>query len=108
MNLLIKTFLGVWLLQSAQALSVPEYEKVSLLCENPLTPQTTGKTPLVTNNSLFAIGSANRIFWQSSDGDKGYFQGPFAIGAQQSGIGQPGSSYECESFFYREIPPNKK
>ena len=87
------------------ASSMPTIEKVFLTCQNPLTPQTEAKTPIVTNNTLTNVSDSVRIFWTFSDGDKGFFPGPLAVSESKQDSGQPGGTYTCEAFYYVEVFP---
>lgn len=97
--------LWVGLTMSMPSAAAPAYEKVYLTCANPGTLQTEAKKPVITNNTDDALNNSIRIFWTSSDGDKGYVQGPLNISASVEVSGSPGAEYTCEAFYYQLLSP---
>ena len=78
-------------------------QKVTLACKNPGTHQDVAKTPIITNNTNAALPSGKTIFWNATDGDKGKFAGPLAVGASISGISSTPAhySYSCTAFYFK-------
>ena len=70
---------------------------IQLQCDNGGGQQDVAKTPFVTNSTGKTLPKGRKLYWQSSDGDKGVIQLDKALkpGATAIGRGRPGQSYQC-------------
>ena len=80
-----------------QQLNVPPLSPLS--CQDPGTPQESGKTPVITNNSENSLAKGIQIRWSASDGDAGNIILPKVLPAGKTiqAKGQPGSRYTCHA-----------
>ena len=70
---------------------------IQLQCDNGGGQQDVAKTPFVTNSTGKTLPKGRKLYWQSSDGDKGVIQLDKALkpGEIAIGRGRPGQSYQC-------------
>lgn len=70
---------------------------LQLQCSNSGGQQDVAKTPFVTNSTGKTLPKGKKLFWQSSDGDKGVIEldAPLAPGKSAIGRGRPGQNYTC-------------
>ena len=70
---------------------------VALQCANPGGQQDVSKTPWVTNTTGKTLPKGHKIYWNSSDGDKGVIELDSALkpGDSAKGLGHPGQNYTC-------------
>ncbi len=80
-----------------------DFQRVSLSCRNPGSHQDVAKNPIITNNTRNPISSSTRVYWEATDGDKGFVQGPFKIGESKSGLGNAGNGYQCSAYYFVRI-----
>lgn len=95
--------LALLLLSTSMHASQARYRRVSVDCENPGTHQDVAKTPEITNTSRHDIAANVKIYWEASDGDKGYILGPLKKNKSVSGLGEPGNSYTCTAYYLTKI-----
>ncbi len=103
MKMALKFGLLLALTASATQAALPNYRKVSLGCRNPGSHQDVAKTPIITNTTNHSLSSTIKVYWNATDGDKGYVQGPFAINESKQGLGQPGNGYQCSAYYWVKI-----
>lgn len=70
---------------------------IQLQCDNGGGQQDVAKTPFVTNNTGKTLPKGKKLFWHSTDGDKGVIQLDKALkpGETAVGRGRPGQNYQC-------------
>ncbi len=79
------------------------FRRVSIGCANPGSHQDVAKTPIITNTTNHPIASSIRVYWEASDGDKGFVQGPFTVGQSKSGLGSAGNGYSCTAYYLQRF-----
>lgn len=86
--------------QTSASEPVPGAARIELGCQNPGSPQETGKTPVITNTAAKTLTKDQRIAWAASDGDSGEMtlQEEMPQGAKLLARGKPGSSYSCQAY----------
>jgi hypothetical protein len=70
---------------------------IQLQCDNGGGQQDVAKTPFVTNTTGKTLPKGKKLFWHSTDGDKGVIQLEKALkpGETAIGHGHPGQNYQC-------------